>query len=58
MSSPLTVCSYTSTSTTRAERLSFRANKDLAPQKDDLSDEQLFEDNRHFGVPAGKTFDR
>jgi len=42
--------------TTRAEPLSFRAIKDLAPQKRRLSG--LHSDNHHFGVPAGKMSDR
>jgi hypothetical protein len=43
--------------TTRAEPpLSFRAIKDLAPQKRRLS--RLRSDNRLFGVPAGKMSDR
>jgi hypothetical protein len=44
------------TATTPAEPLSFRADKDLAPQKRRLSG--VHSDNRHCGVPAGKMSDR
>ena len=41
---------------TRVEALSFRAIKNLAPQKRRLS--RLHSDNRLFGVPSGKMSDR